>query len=667
MLSQGIICPSHSPYSSPVLLVKKREGTWRFCVDYRELSTKTIKDKYPIPVVDELLDELNGARYFTKLDLKSGYFQVRIVAEDVEKIAFCTHHGHFEFLVMPFGLTNAPSTFQELMNEVFQPSLRKFIMVFFDYILIYSKTWEDHLQHVHIVFQLLCSHQLFLKRSKCSFGEEQVAYLGHVISAAGVTVDTSKISAILEWPPPTSIKALRGFLGLAGYYRKFICNYGQLASPLTKAIRAEINTTDSLSQLRRPVEGDKLSSEWSVSNGLIHYNQRKYIIVPMRASKKRCIAFAVKFYWRGMKSAIRDFVESCTICQQQKSSNLHPAWLLQPLALPSQIWSDILMDFVEGLPKSVLFVVVDRFSKFSHFIPLSHPYNSVTVAHAFFSHIFRLQGLPESIVSDRDAVFTNNFWRELFRLSGAKLNFSSAYHPQTDGQTEVVNHTIEMYLRCFVGDKPTSWVDWLPWAEYCSSRVDAVDKALLDRDSVLAGIHQRLQQAQQRMKIYYDKGHRDVQFAVGDLVWLSLLPYRRLSLTNTPYHKLSPKFYGSYKILRCIGEVAYQLELPPSSRIHDVFHVSLLKPFKGDSPVQVPLLPPVVEGQVVPTPASVLRTRLNRGTWEILVQWAHLPTLEATWEDLDQFCHAYPNFELEDKLPSQEGSDVVDAFMGQHY
>ncbi|KAF2315773.1 hypothetical protein GH714_040311 [Hevea brasiliensis] len=187
-----------------------------------------------------------------------------------------------------------------------------------------------------------------------------------------------------------------------------------------------------------------------------------------------------------------------------------------------------------------------------------------------------------------------------------------------------------MYLRCFVGDKPTSWVDWLPWAEYCyntsfhstlhttpfqvvygreppksktydsgSSRVDAVDKALLDRDSILAGIHQRLQQAQQCMKIYYDKGHRDVQFAVGDLVWLSLLPYRRLSLTNTPYHKLSPKFYGPYKILRCIGEVAYQLELPPSSRIHDVFHVSLLKPFKGDPPVQVTLLPPVVEGRVV--------------------------------------------------------------------
>ena len=171
MLQQEIIRPSTSIFSSPVLLVKKQDGTWRFYVDYRELNAHTVKDKFPILVVDELLYELHGANYFTKLDLISGYYQIRMDHIDVEKMTFRTHHGHFEFLVMSFGLSNAPSTFQSLMNDVFRPHLRKFGLVFFDDILIYSKTSIEHIQHRHMVFQLLRDHHLFLKRSKCSFRE----------------------------------------------------------------------------------------------------------------------------------------------------------------------------------------------------------------------------------------------------------------------------------------------------------------------------------------------------------------------------------------------------------------------------------------------------------------------------------------------------------------
>jgi hypothetical protein len=233
MLAQGIIRISTSLFSAPMLLVCKANGTWCFCIDYRALNAMTSKDMFPIPIVDELLDELHGARFFTKLDLCSGYHQVRMHLDDFEKMAFRTHHGHFKFLVMPFGLSNAPTTFQALMNDVLSPYLRRFVLVFFDDILIYSSSWAEHLQHVAIIFNELRAHHLHLKRSKCSFGMTSVAYLGHVISAEGVAMDTDKVAAVAAWPTPQSPWALRGFLGLAGYYQKYIRDFGLIAAPLT--------------------------------------------------------------------------------------------------------------------------------------------------------------------------------------------------------------------------------------------------------------------------------------------------------------------------------------------------------------------------------------------------------------------------------------------------
>ncbi|CAL8153028.1 unnamed protein product [Prunus armeniaca] len=232
--AKGYIRPSTSPWGAPALFVKKKDLTLRMCIDYRQLNRVTIKNKYPLPRIDDLFDQLRGSHFFSKIDLRSGYHQLRVKAEDIPKIAFRTRYGHYEFVVMPFGLTNAPAAFMDMMNRIFRPYLDQFVIVFIDDILIYSKSQEEHEEHLRIVLQILRENQLYAKLNKCEFWLRQVKFLGHVISNEGISVDSSKVEAVLNWSQPKNILEIRSFLGLAGYYRRFIKDFSRIAAPMTK-------------------------------------------------------------------------------------------------------------------------------------------------------------------------------------------------------------------------------------------------------------------------------------------------------------------------------------------------------------------------------------------------------------------------------------------------
>jgi hypothetical protein len=405
------------------------------------------------------------------------------------------------------------------------------------------------------------------------------------------------------------------------------------------------------------------------------------------------------FIWKGMKMDVQSYIQQCIICQKAKCERLHPARLLQPLPVPQGAWQDLTMDFIETLPKSegydTIMVVVDRFSKYAHFMPLKHPFSAPSVAQIFLDQVVKLHGLPKSIVSDRDKIFTSSFWTQLFKLMGTQLNLSTAYHPQTDGQSERVNQCVEMYLRCAVHAQPHRWKAWLSLAEfwyntsyhsvlgYSPFKVlygydppfaaapmvpvgtdEDVSALLADRARFTELLKGKLAEARNRMKLYADKLRTKRQFQVGEMVLLKLQPYAQHSVVNRSCPKLAFKFYGPYKVLERIGEVAYRLELLADAQVHPVFHISQLKAF---TPNNVPVFSTLPRYEDLSkqgvVPLEILDCRLvkkgNKAVSQVLIRWSNIPQESATWEDYYVLRQKFPDAGVWGQAGSVDGANVT--------
>ncbi|WVZ97041.1 hypothetical protein U9M48_042606 [Paspalum notatum var. saurae] len=874
-LDKGFIRPSSSPWGCPALFVEKKD---------------------------------QGV--FSKIDLRSGYYQIKIREEDIPKTAFSTRYGLYEYLVMSFGLTNAPAFFMYMMNSVFMNELDKFVVVFIDDILIYSKNEKEHEEHLRVVLTRLREHKLYAKFSKCAFWLKQVGFLGHILSEKGVAVDPSKVKDVLNWKQPETVTEIRSFLGLAGYYRRFIKDFSKIAKPMTsltkknakfvwgpkcedgfRELKKLLTTAPVLAQpdvtkpfdvycdasgrgpgcvlmqegrviayasrqlrkheanypthdleLAALVHAPKIWRHYLLGNTChiytdrkslkyiftqpelnmrqrrwlelikdydleIHYHPGKANVVADALSrrahcnviearptarvicwemdeiempteqlvelysliieptikdlvivaqkqdpgmahiregideeKKACFTLddqgvlwfknrlvvpkdmelrkkildeahtsvltmhpgsskmyqdlKQKFWWTRMKREIAKYVSECDVCKRVKADHLKPGGMLQPLNIPAWKWEDIHMDFVVGLPRTQkgydsIWVIIDRFTKSAHFIPVKTCYTAATYAGLYISRIVSLHGIPVTITSDRGSVFVSRFWEHLQTALGTKLICSSAYHPQTSGQVERVNQIVEDMLRACALTYSTKWDECLPlaslhtitateelgygtfrglirrrcrtplnWSEP-GERVTFGPDLVTQAEEQVKFIQSNLKSAQSRQKSYSDRRRRPLVFEKGDHVYLRVSPMKGVHRFGVK-GKLAPRYVGPFKITERCGPVAYRLELPPHlAAVHDVFHVSQLKkclrvPEEEVDTSQIQIEPDLTyEARPIKILDQKQRSTRRNTVNFYKVQWSDHSEEEATWETEEYLQNKHPGF-----LPSTSNQYV---------
>ncbi|KAJ1584313.1 hypothetical protein NDA12_002209 [Ustilago hordei] len=868
-LEKGFIRPSKSPARSPVLFVPKKDGGLRLCVDYRGLNEITVKNRAPLPLIEEQLFLLRKARIYTKLDLRAAYNLIRIAKGDEWKTAFGTQLGLYEYLVMPFGLANAPAHFQSFINDIFRDIIGVYVVVYLDDFLIFSDTEEVHVKHVTEVLTRLRSNRLFAKLSKCEFHTKTVEFLGYIIKPTGIEMDPEKVRTVKEWPMPESIHDIQRFLGFANFYRRFIAHFARIAKPLTALVkpierfkkfelpeeaqqafhkliqaftsagvlqhfnyhlptRLETDASDfaiagvlkqehegrwhpvafysrKMSSAEKNYEihdkellavyrpGDKggepdaltrrtdmqpageeqdhnvrqllpprvfketadhdsllvapmISMESIASKGLkdlvkifqpldqelqeIHrkkpfevrddlwYSGGRLVIpkviMPGRTNNRHSrsakevdgqslsvehLRFMVMtqchdgitaghvgrdatikaaqrhYWWPNMTAWIADYVASCPVCARYKAPRHRPYGLLQPLATPDRPWGSISLDFIEGLPTSKkydsktydsILVIVDRLTKFAILAPTHKTVTAKQTAVLLYGHMVRLFGYPDHMVSDRGRQFISGAWKAFAEQMGVKHSLSTAYHPQTDGQTERVNQVIEQYLRMYCNYEQNDWANLLDTAAFVYNntvhnsigvspffacygwnpkahpdipqRLGVNDPGrfeyLMDGKERCKYLQEQIREAQRRSVDQYNRKHKDIEFKVGDMVYIN----RRNWKTRRPTPKLDTRFAGPYPVQERVGRRAYRITLPANLRVHDVFHVSMLEPARTSSLPQraeQPTMPPLPDEDLDFEVEALIDKRSHNGTTEYKVLWRGYSEEAASWEPVE--------------------------------
>jgi len=887
-VAKGFIRPSSSPAGAPILFVKKKDGSLRLCVDYRGLNNMTIKNRYALPLINELVDRFQNARVFTRLDLRGAYNLVRVAEGEEWKTAFRTRYGHYEYQVMPMGLTNAPASFQSLVNAKLAEFLDKTCVVYLDDIMIYSKNEEEHVKHVREILAKLWENNLYIKAEKCVFHSKEVEFLGVIVSDQGVRMDPAKVSAITEWPEPENLQQLQAFLGFVNFYRRFIPQFSALCKPLTdctkkeetfafpeaatqafkevkerfairengilryhdperptrietdasntaiggcasqtdengvsypiafysrKLTKAEQNyeiydkemlgiiealrewraylvgakhpveivtdhknleyftTTrklnsrqarwneflgdyhftiryrpgslnsraDALSRradyradperselsppmlrpeliiggledLRTQIQ-DRYSSDPSCrkgpqgrryyeqgEDGLLRFKGR--IVIPNHLELRKDILaschdsplaghfgvaktadlFSRDYYFPGYLKFVENYVLGCDKCQRSKVPRQKPLAIAEPLPVPQRPFGSIGMDFIVKLPPSrdaanpegrvydSVLVIVCRLTKYAEFIPCVEAMEAPEFARLFVNRFVANHGLPDDWTTDRGTLFVAKFTKAFAKISGIDPKASTAYHPQTDGQTERTNQILEQYLRTYCNYDQDDWVDLLPLAQFAYNNAKQTatkmtpfyasrgfhprsNMDLKGDQSVPAASEQaeRLQQIYRSLQLEVSNAQANMEkqmnarlvpheFQVGDMVRLR----RRHMKTQRPSDKLDDKMLGPFKILALIGKTAAKLELPETIEVHDVFHTSLLSPNRANE-VQPTIPPPgpvFIKDKEEWEVEQVLATRKRgRNIW-YKIRWKGFDTSNDSWEPMENLVNS---------------------------
>nr|GEY50077.1 putative reverse transcriptase domain-containing protein [Tanacetum cinerariifolium] len=647
---KGFIRPSSSPWGAPMLFVKKKDESFAW------------------------------SSVYSKIDLRSGYHHLHVREKDIPITAFRTRYGHYEFQVMPFGLTNAPAVFMDLMNR----------------------------------------EKLYAKFSKCEFWLDSMKFLGHVINSQGVHVDPAKVETIKSWTALKSPTEVKQFLGLAGYYGRFIeegsedffvyCDaslkgYGAVLMQREKEgeekplrVRSLVLTDhkDLMQQiLEVQVESLKEGNVQKEDLGrmqkdlIMHESHKsKYSIHPRSTQMYQYLRKL--YWWSNIKADIATYASQCLTCAKVKAEHLKPSGLLQQPEIPEWKWENVTMDFVTRLPRTLsgydsIWVIVDQLTKSAYFLPKKKTDSIEKLAELYLKEIVCKHGVPVSVISDRDSLFTSRFWVSLQKALGTQLDLSTAYHPETDGQSERTIQTLEDMLQACVIDFRSSWDKHMPLVKFsynnsyhasikaasfealyrrkCRSPIFCMrlgKASSLARNCQLTGpelvrettekivqIKNRLLTAMSRQKSYADLKRRLTEFEVGDKVMLKVSPWRGV-IRFGKRGKLNPRFIGPFKVIERIRPVAYKLELPDKLRgIHDTFHVSNLKRCFVNDDVVIPLDEVQLDDKLhfVEEPVEIMDRevkRLKQSRISIVkVRWNSRRGLEFTWECEDFFRSNY--------------------------